>query len=96
MAAKSYKCEDCGAFLRTIKEAQDHGDVTGHANFAESEEAVLTLVCVTCGCVLNGDPNLRTYNACTLLVFQQAFPYNPSVTFKATQILSVLVQYTLF
>lgn len=49
MSAKSYKCEDCGAFLRTVKEAQDHGEATGHANFAESEEAVLTLVCVTCG-----------------------------------------------
>lgn len=49
--AKSYVCNDCGLQLRSIKEAQDHGEVTGHSNFAESEEAVLTLVCEECGCV---------------------------------------------
>ena len=35
--------------LRNMKEAQSHGETTGHANFSESEEAVLTLVCVSCG-----------------------------------------------
>jgi hypothetical protein len=34
--------------LRNLKEAQDHGEITGHLNFSESEEAVLTLVCVEC------------------------------------------------
>mmetsp|Transcript_9454 Transcript_9454/g.10958 ORF Transcript_9454/g.10958 Transcript_9454/m.10958 type:complete len:428 (-) Transcript_9454:295-1578(-) len=49
MAAKSYVCNDCGAQLRSIKEAQDHGETTGHSNFSESEEAVLALVCQECG-----------------------------------------------
>lgn len=50
-AAKSYVCNECGLQLRSIKEAQDHGEVSGHSDFAESEEAVLTLVCEECGYV---------------------------------------------
>ena len=44
MAALSLKCNTCGIFLRSMREAQDHGEATGHADFAESTEAVLTLV----------------------------------------------------
>ena len=38
--ALSLVCGDCGAQLRSAEEAQDHADVTGHANFAESTEPV--------------------------------------------------------
>mmetsp|Transcript_34804 Transcript_34804/g.98671 ORF Transcript_34804/g.98671 Transcript_34804/m.98671 type:complete len:412 (-) Transcript_34804:245-1480(-) len=49
MAALSLKCDDCGAQLRSVAEAQFHGDATGHSNFSESTEAVLNLVCSECG-----------------------------------------------
>jgi hypothetical protein len=39
-AALSLKCDQCGVKLRSIKEAQDHGDATGHSAFSESTEAV--------------------------------------------------------
>ena len=38
--ALSLKCDICGVQLRSVKEAQDHGDATGHAAFSESTEAV--------------------------------------------------------
>jgi hypothetical protein len=44
MAALSLKCNTCGVALRSMREAQDHGEATGHADFSESTEAVLTLV----------------------------------------------------
>ena len=36
----SLKCNSCGAQLRSAAEAQAHAEATGHADFAESEEAV--------------------------------------------------------
>jgi len=33
----------------TPAQAQDHGEASGHADFAESTEAVLALVCQDCG-----------------------------------------------
>jgi hypothetical protein len=42
--ALSLKCNVCGLLLRSMREAQDHGESTGHADFAESTEAVLALV----------------------------------------------------
>ncbi|KAL4429552.1 hypothetical protein ABPG77_008601 [Micractinium sp. CCAP 211/92] len=47
--ALSLKCDVCGVQLRSVKEAQDHGDATGHAAFSESTEAVKRLVCRECG-----------------------------------------------
>lgn len=47
--ALSLKCDICGVQLRSVKEAQDHGDATGHAAFSESTEAVKRLVCRECG-----------------------------------------------
>jgi hypothetical protein len=44
-AALSLVCNQCGAQLKNMKEAQSHADATGHADFAESTEAVLQLVC---------------------------------------------------
>lgn len=44
MAALSLVCNDCGALLRSVKEAQDHGEATGHASFSESTEAVGALI----------------------------------------------------
>lgn len=38
--AKSLKCNDCGKLLQSVKEAQDHNDVTGHVNFEETTVAV--------------------------------------------------------
>lgn len=35
--------------LRSVEEAQEHAELTSHSNFAESTEAVLNLVCTTCG-----------------------------------------------
>jgi hypothetical protein len=47
--ALSLKCNTCGLALRSMREAQDHGEATGHADFSESTEAVLSLVCAECG-----------------------------------------------
>lgn len=47
--ALSLKCGQCGVLLRSMKEAQDHGEATGHSQFEESTEAILTLVCAECG-----------------------------------------------
>ncbi|KAG0570925.1 hypothetical protein KC19_6G197900 [Ceratodon purpureus] len=49
MAGLSLECGDCQAQLRTVEEAQDHAELTGHTNFQESTQAVLNLVCTTCG-----------------------------------------------
>lgn len=38
--ALSLVCKDCGTLLRSVKEAQDHGEATGHSQFEESTEAV--------------------------------------------------------
>ncbi|KAL6125286.1 hypothetical protein ACLB2K_073345 [Fragaria x ananassa] len=43
IAGVSLKCGDCGAFLRSIEEAQEHAKLTSHSNFAESTEPVLNL-----------------------------------------------------
>ena len=42
--AQSLVCNDCGLQLKSVKEATDHNEATGHANFAESEEKVCTHV----------------------------------------------------
>ena len=47
--ALSLKCNVCGVQLRSVAEAQSHGEATGHADFVESTEAVLNLTCVECG-----------------------------------------------
>lgn len=47
--ALSLKCNVCGVQLRSVAEAQSHGEATGHADFVESTEAVLNLQCVECG-----------------------------------------------
>ena len=49
MSALSLKCNVCGAHLKSVAEAQSHGEATGHADFAESTDAVLNLQCVACG-----------------------------------------------
>lgn len=49
MAGLSLMCGDCGHQLRSVQEAQEHAELTGHANFSESTEAVLNLVCTACG-----------------------------------------------
>jgi hypothetical protein len=35
--------------LKSVEEAQQHAELTSHSNFSESTEAVLTLLCSTCG-----------------------------------------------
>ena len=47
--ALSLKCNVCGIQLKSVAEAQSHGEATGHADFVESTEAVLNLTCVACG-----------------------------------------------
>ncbi|GFP80677.1 UBX domain-containing protein 6 [Phtheirospermum japonicum] len=49
MAGVSLKCGDCGTLLKSVEEAQEHAELTKHANFVESTEAVLNLVCSNCG-----------------------------------------------
>ncbi|CAL2224715.1 unnamed protein product [Prunus armeniaca] len=49
MAGVSLKCGDCGALLKSVEEAQEHAELTSHSNFSESTEAVLNLVCSSCG-----------------------------------------------
>ena len=47
--ALSLKCNVCGIQLKSVAEAQSHGEATGHVDFVESTEAVLNLTCVACG-----------------------------------------------
>jgi hypothetical protein len=47
--AQSLVCKDCGVFLRSVKEAQDHSEITSHINFEETTVAIKTLVCKDCG-----------------------------------------------
>lgn len=42
-------CGVCHAQLRSVQEAQEHAELTGHTDFSESTEPVLNLVCATCG-----------------------------------------------
>ncbi|KAL9251877.1 UBX domain-containing protein [Drosera capensis] len=48
MAGVSLKCGDCGVLLKSVEEAQEHAELTSHANFVESTEAVLNLICTVC------------------------------------------------
>lgn len=48
-AALSMTCGICQAQLRSVQEAQEHAELTGHTDFAESTEPVLNLVCRICG-----------------------------------------------
>eukprot|EP00878_Enallax_costatus_P035683 GHUV01039879.1.p1 GENE.GHUV01039879.1~~GHUV01039879.1.p1 ORF type:complete len:177 (+),score=26.06 GHUV01039879.1:125-655(+) len=47
--AVSLLCKDCNTLLRNVAEAQAHNEATGHANFEESTQPVITLVCTACG-----------------------------------------------
>ncbi|XP_009627183.1 uncharacterized protein LOC107786172 [Nicotiana tabacum] len=49
MSGVSLKCGDCGTLFKSVEEAQEHAEVSSHANFNESIEAVLNLVCTACG-----------------------------------------------
>lgn len=49
MAGLSLKCGNCGILLKSVEEAQEHAELTNHADFSESTEPVLNLVCCTCG-----------------------------------------------
>ncbi|OAE21817.1 hypothetical protein AXG93_2550s1560 [Marchantia polymorpha subsp. ruderalis] len=62
MAGLSLQCGDCKVQLRTVEEAQEHAELTGHANFEESTEPVLNLVCSTCGkpCRTKTESDLHT------------------------------------
>lgn len=48
MAALSLTCKQCNASLKSVKEAQSHGEATGHSQFEESTEPVLNLQCTIC------------------------------------------------
>lgn len=49
MEGLSLKCGDCGTLMKSVEEAQEHAELTKHANFIESTEPVLNLICTTCG-----------------------------------------------
>ncbi|KAH9558842.1 hypothetical protein CY35_06G029100 [Sphagnum magellanicum] len=49
MAGLSLQCAACKAQFRSVEEAQEHAELTKHADFEESTVPVLNLVCVTCG-----------------------------------------------
>lgn len=40
MAGLSLECGDCKVQLRSVEEAQEHAELTGHTNFQESTQAV--------------------------------------------------------
>ena len=42
--ALSLRCAECGLALRSVAEAQDHGEATGHSRFEESTDAVQQVV----------------------------------------------------
>lgn len=46
MAGLSLECGDCKTQFRSVEEAQEHAELTGHANFQESTEPVCTS-CIT-------------------------------------------------
>lgn len=48
-SALSLKCGQCGVQLKSVAEAQIHGERTGHSQFEESTEALLNLSCTECG-----------------------------------------------
>eukprot|EP01018_Ginkgo_biloba_P014263 Gb_08173 [translate_table: standard] len=47
-ALLSLMSSDCRSQLRSVQEAQEHVELTDHANFFESIEVILNLVCSTC------------------------------------------------
>ena len=47
--AQSLKCNQCQVKLRSVQEAQDHAEATGHVDFAEDVEAVRQIRCKECG-----------------------------------------------
>ncbi|GAX81762.1 hypothetical protein CEUSTIGMA_g9190.t1 [Chlamydomonas eustigma] len=60
--AKSYVCTKCNTFLKSVKELQDHAEVTGHSSFDESSVAIKTMVCTECGkpCRSDAERDLHT------------------------------------
>ncbi|KAK8959277.1 hypothetical protein KSP40_PGU004130 [Platanthera guangdongensis] len=62
MAGLSLRCGDCGVLLRSVQEAQEHAELTSHADFSESTEPVLNLVCSSCGkpCRTKTESDLHT------------------------------------
>jgi len=48
-AAKSLKCNECGSLFLSVREAQAHGELTKHASFSETTEAVRLSICAACG-----------------------------------------------
>ena len=46
MQALSLVCRDCDAKLRSVAEAEAHGEATGHSNFEESTAAVRSNIIV--------------------------------------------------
>ncbi|CAK9229359.1 unnamed protein product [Sphagnum jensenii] len=62
MAGLSLQCAACKAQFRSVEEAQEHAELTKHADFQESTEPVLNLVCVTCGkpCRTQTEKDLHT------------------------------------
>eukprot|EP00246_Nothoceros_aenigmaticus_P002338 TRINITY_DN13188_c0_g1_i1.p1 TRINITY_DN13188_c0_g1~~TRINITY_DN13188_c0_g1_i1.p1 ORF type:complete len:412 (-),score=103.16 TRINITY_DN13188_c0_g1_i1:264-1499(-) len=62
MGGLSLECGDCNTQFRTVEEAQEHAELTGHAKFRESTEPVLNLVCNECGkpCRTKTESDLHT------------------------------------
>ncbi|KAL0052845.1 hypothetical protein WJX82_008485 [Trebouxia sp. C0006] len=62
MAALSLICKQCNTSLKSVKEAQEHGEVTGHSQFEESTEPVLNLQCTACNkpCRTQTEKDLHT------------------------------------
>jgi hypothetical protein len=48
MAGLSLECGDCKVQLRSVEEAQDHAELTGHTNFQESTQAVSYMLFLSC------------------------------------------------
>jgi hypothetical protein len=59
--AKSLKCNECGALLLSVREAQTHGEMTGHASFAETTETVRVWLCQDCGKPARSDADKKLH-----------------------------------
>lgn len=58
MSALSLVCGQCGVQLKSVKEAQEHGELTGHSQFEESTEPVSQQLCKRGAIDQTSAPNL--------------------------------------
>lgn len=60
--AKSLRCNQCNTLLKSVAEAQNHSEATGHIDFEETTEVIKILLCKECGkkCRTQAERDLHT------------------------------------